>query len=130
MKGELRKYWPEAGVLTVENGLLLRGSELVIPEILRKEILEKLHSGHEGIRQRPVDLYGGGHLFRSSEIIFFGKNRAKLFIFVSTAAKLFFCEVSHALYFLDDSLFKCKSITPLLNWFSTISTYAAKLFFY
>ena len=26
-------------------------------------------------------------------------------------------------------LFKCKSITPLLNWFSTISTYAAQLFF-
>ena len=73
---------------------------------------------------------GGGHLFRSSEFIFFGKNQAKLFIFFSTAAKLFFCEVSHVLYFLDDSLFKCKSITPLLNWFSTISTYAAKLFFF
>ena len=70
-----------------------------------------------------------GHLFRSSKIIFLGKNQAKLFIFFSTAAKLFFCEVSHVLYFLDDSLFKCKSITPLLNWFSTISTYAAKLFF-
>ena len=82
------------------------------------------------VRQRPVDLYGGGHLFRCSEIIFFGKNQAKLFIFYSTATKLFLCEVSHDLYFLDDSLFKCKSITPLLNWFNTISTYAAKLFFY
>lgn len=35
--------------LAVANGLLLRGSRVVVPKSLQKEILEKLHAGHQGI---------------------------------------------------------------------------------
>jgi len=34
--------------LSVHKGLLLRGNRLVIPPALRKEILAKIHSGHQG----------------------------------------------------------------------------------
>ena len=81
------------------------------------------------IRQRPVDLYGGVTFSGRAKLFFLEKIERKLLFFFSTAAKLFFCEVSHVLYFLDGGLFKCKSITQLLIWFSTISTYAAQLFF-
>ena len=35
--------------LGVANGLLLRGSRLVIPPNLRSDILNKIHMGHQGI---------------------------------------------------------------------------------
>ena len=33
----------------MENGLLLKGSRLVIPKPLQRDILQKLHAGHQGI---------------------------------------------------------------------------------
>ncbi|KAL1255543.1 hypothetical protein QQF64_013604 [Cirrhinus molitorella] len=42
-------YFQFAGELTVENGLLLKGCRLVIPKSLQSDILEKLHSAHQGI---------------------------------------------------------------------------------
>uniref|UniRef100_A0A3B5QZY7 Gypsy retrotransposon integrase-like protein 1 n=1 Tax=Xiphophorus maculatus TaxID=8083 RepID=A0A3B5QZY7_XIPMA len=42
-------YLPFSGELTVQNGLLLYGSRIVIPASLRKDILSKLHEGHLGI---------------------------------------------------------------------------------
>jgi transposase InsO family protein len=46
---QVRQYYPIRDDLTVEEGLLLYGTRLVIPEEMRKEILEKLHDGHQGI---------------------------------------------------------------------------------
>ena len=40
---------PFAGEITVQNGLLLRGSRIIVPATLRHEILEKIHTGHLGI---------------------------------------------------------------------------------
>ena len=82
------------------------------------------------VRQRPVDLYGGGSPFPVKQNYFFGKKSTEIIYFFLYCSEIIFCEVSHILYFLDDSLFKCQSITPLLNWFKTISTYAAQLFFF
>ena len=35
--------------LSIHNGLLLRGTRIVIPQSMRTEILQKLHLGHQGI---------------------------------------------------------------------------------
>ena len=47
----LKKFYPVAAELSVQNGLLLRGSRLVIPVSMQIEILKKLHVGHQGIRK-------------------------------------------------------------------------------
>ena len=49
LKGPIKVYKPFAAELTVQHGLLLRGSRLVIPAPMRSNILEKLHTGHQGI---------------------------------------------------------------------------------
>ena len=46
---ELRSYWPERDNLTMVGQLLLRGQRIVIPRSMRQEILQDLHSGHQGI---------------------------------------------------------------------------------
>ena len=47
--GNLRVYWTERALLTVHKGLLLKGNRLVIPETMRKEVIGRLHEGHQGI---------------------------------------------------------------------------------
>ena len=54
-------YWPESAkkdfpqfyldrhLFTVVEGLLLMGTRLVIPQVLRKEMLDRVHEGHQGI---------------------------------------------------------------------------------
>ena len=46
---EVKPYFPVSGELTVENSLLLRGGRIIIPPSLRKTLLDKIHSGHQGI---------------------------------------------------------------------------------
>lgn len=41
--------WRNSALLSVVDGLLLRGRRLVIPPVLRDEVLPNLHTGHEGI---------------------------------------------------------------------------------
>ena len=52
-KGEiphvLRPYFSVSGEITIQNGLLMRGSRIIIPPPLRSDILETLHTGHLGI---------------------------------------------------------------------------------
>ena len=45
----LQPYWAFRGEFTGQEGLLLKGIRLVIPEILHGEILEKIHGWHQGI---------------------------------------------------------------------------------
>ena len=47
--GAVRHYYPLAAELSVENGLLMRGSRVVIPAALRLEMLDRIHTGHQGI---------------------------------------------------------------------------------
>ena len=49
LPGPVNPYYPFAYELTVANGLLMRGSRIVIPMGMRLEILDKLHEGHLGI---------------------------------------------------------------------------------
>ena len=46
--GALKPYFSVRTELAVVNGLLLRGNRMVIPSSLQADILEKLHSAHQG----------------------------------------------------------------------------------
>ena len=45
---ELHPYWNIRDELSVHKGLILKGSKIVIPQSMRKEILMKIHTGHQG----------------------------------------------------------------------------------
>ena len=47
--GPIKKYYYVAAELSVQNGLLLRGSRLVIPASLQRDVLNRIHEGHQGI---------------------------------------------------------------------------------
>ena len=49
LKGPFKPYVAVANELCVANDLLLRGSQLVIPPKLTTDILNKIHTGHQGI---------------------------------------------------------------------------------
>ena len=45
----VRPYHAVAAEISISEGLLLRGRRIIIPSSLRKEILQRLHMGHQGI---------------------------------------------------------------------------------
>ena len=49
VKGVIKPYYQFSGELSVQQGLLLKGTRLVIPTTMRLDILDKLHEGHLGI---------------------------------------------------------------------------------
>ena len=49
VKGAIKPYYQFSGELTVQQGLLLKGTRLVIPTTICLDILDKLHQGHLGI---------------------------------------------------------------------------------
>ena len=49
VKGTLKAYHPFAAELTIQKGLLMRNSRIVIPSPAQCDILDKIHCGHQGI---------------------------------------------------------------------------------
>ena len=49
LSADLKPYFCVSAQLSIANGLLLRGKRIIVPPPLRKTLLEKLHSGHQGI---------------------------------------------------------------------------------
>ena len=49
LKGPIKKYYPVFTELSVLDGLLLRGNRIIIPELLRDEVIKRLHTGHMGL---------------------------------------------------------------------------------
>ena len=43
---EIQKYWTFHEELTIEDGLILKGMIIVIPEKKTEEILKQIHEGH------------------------------------------------------------------------------------
>ena len=57
-RGPARRYYQVRTELTVEDDLLMRGNRVVIPASLQADILERLHTGHQGTtkcRQRAKE---------------------------------------------------------------------------
>ena len=49
---DLKSYWNAQGELTVDgNGLLLYNKWIVVPKVLQRRTLEKIHEGHQGIQK-------------------------------------------------------------------------------
>ena len=48
---ELIPFWTFHEVITIADGLLLKGDRIIVPERARKEILEQIHCGHLGIQK-------------------------------------------------------------------------------
>ena len=51
LKGNLKKYWQFRANLTVNDGLLLFGSRMAVPEAKQMKTLEKIHQGHQGFQK-------------------------------------------------------------------------------
>jgi len=45
---ELWEYWNFRCDLVLEDGLILKGDKLLIPDSLRKQVLNNIHTGHQG----------------------------------------------------------------------------------
>ena len=48
---EIRYYWSFRDELGVENGIIFKGPQVVIPSSLQKDILSQLHKAHQGIEK-------------------------------------------------------------------------------
>ena len=47
----LKPYWPLRDDISVEDGLILLGSRVIVPESLRGNNLQQIHGGHFGIEK-------------------------------------------------------------------------------
>ena len=45
---DIRPYYQVNGELTIVDGLLMRGTRIVIPKCLQQETLQRIHEGHQG----------------------------------------------------------------------------------
>ncbi|MCG7878633.1 MAG: RNase H-like domain-containing protein [Candidatus Thiodiazotropha endolucinida] len=45
----LKTYWSIQGEITVNHGLLMKGSRIIIPACMQADILSKIHGAHQGI---------------------------------------------------------------------------------
>ena len=45
----LKAYWSERNEITLVKGILMKGCRIIIPSVMRLEILDRLHEGHQGI---------------------------------------------------------------------------------
>ena len=50
----LKPYWSFRDELAVEDGLAMKGHRIIIPAVLQKEILTRLHSAHQGIEKTKL----------------------------------------------------------------------------
>ena len=48
----IRSYWPYRDELSVNDGIIMKGSRIIIPETQPKIILDQLHYSHQGVKKR------------------------------------------------------------------------------
>ena len=48
---EIQPYWMFHEEMTIEDGLLLKGTHIIIPQTLHKEMIQLLHTGHLGLEK-------------------------------------------------------------------------------
>ena len=47
----IRSYWPYRNELSVNDGIIMKGSRIIIPETQQKIILDQLHYSHQGVEK-------------------------------------------------------------------------------
>ncbi|XP_038073055.1 uncharacterized protein K02A2.6-like [Patiria miniata] len=47
----IRHYWSCRDELSVDNGLVVKGDRIIIPESMQQETLAKIHAGHQGVNK-------------------------------------------------------------------------------
>ena len=50
----LKPYWPFRDELAAEDGIVMKSQRIIIPTVLQKEILTKLHTAHQGIEKTKL----------------------------------------------------------------------------
>jgi hypothetical protein len=50
----IRSFWSFRDTLGIDDGILFKGSQVVIPESMRRSILNQLHIGHQGIEKTKM----------------------------------------------------------------------------
>ena len=58
VQAAVKPYWSMRDDLGIQDGVLLMGSRMVIPESLRKDILEQIHAGHLGMEKSKLRAKG------------------------------------------------------------------------
>ena len=53
LRTALREYWAYRDEVAMENSILLKDKQVLIPAPLVPDILTQLHSGHQGIEKTP-----------------------------------------------------------------------------
>jgi hypothetical protein len=48
---DLRPYWSFRDELAIEDGIIFKGQEVIIPQIMRADVLSQLHVSHQGIEK-------------------------------------------------------------------------------
>ena len=51
---QMKPYWSYKDDLSLINGIMFKGQRIVIPKIMRQEILKKLHQAHMGIEKTKL----------------------------------------------------------------------------
>ena len=51
IKGLVKLYRQVSSEIAIQDGLLMRNNRIIIPSLLRQEILDKIHTGHQGIHK-------------------------------------------------------------------------------
>ena len=49
-----KPYWSYRDELTVEDGILMKGSRIIVPQTLQSQILAKLHAAHQGAEKTKL----------------------------------------------------------------------------
>lgn len=50
----LKPYWSFRDEITIDDGILTKGQRIIIPAVLQKEILAKLHASHQGAEKTKL----------------------------------------------------------------------------
>ena len=50
----IRSFWSFRDTLGIEDGILFKGFQVIIPESMRRDILNQLHVGHQGIEKTKM----------------------------------------------------------------------------
>ena len=48
---DIRVFWPFRDTIGIEDGVIFKGKQVIIPASMREDILNQLHDGHQGIEK-------------------------------------------------------------------------------